>query len=412
MDGISLGLLIDIVSLAVAVISLVVAIIVFMIESRSNRRATLEQTRIENIRATLTDFQMVRRTHPVKRLRTTDGEERDNLIREYLTDLERFATGVNMDAYDIETVNRMSGGALIFEFKDCIADYIIRKRNAHTITSQSNREKVYIEYEQMIKKLYEMRNLEWRGLQTVSKEQWALEAFLDCPVTSTEEVFAIFRKCGNVVEKHGAGKEGYLYIPGKRKDRCLIVAHADTVRDLAYRDAVNGDEHRVVFGEGRYRSANKDWIIGADDRAGCAMAWLLKDSGHSILILDGEEKGQIGAHYLEDTNPALFQELNQHRFMVQLDRRGASDYKCYNLPVTEAFKRFIEIQTGFELVKDSGRTDICVLCKKICGVNVSVGYGKEHRPEEYLDYKDWLNSYRMVEKMLAKPLKKYPLKRE
>ena len=40
-----------------------------------------------------------------------------------------------------------------------------------------------------------------------------------------------------------------------------------------------------------YRSGVYDEGIGADDRAGCAILWLLKDSGHSLLVTNGEEIG-------------------------------------------------------------------------------------------------------------------------
>ena len=53
----------------------------------------------------------------------------------------------------------------------------------------------------------------------------------------------------------------------------------------------------VVFEDGVYSSGDDLCGIGADDRAGCAMLWLLRDSGHSLLILDGEEHGQVGAAF-------------------------------------------------------------------------------------------------------------------
>lgn len=70
-----------------------------------------------------------------------------------------------------------------------------------------------------------------------------------------------------------------------------------------------------------------------------------------MLILDGEEHGQKGAHYLKDSYPNIFAELNEHQYIIQLDRRNAREYKCYNIPVSEEFKEFIEKEFFY---KDAG----------------------------------------------------------
>jgi hypothetical protein len=92
--------------------------------------------------------------------------------------------------------------------------------------------------------------------------------------------------------------------------------------------------------DGIIRGTNPKAGIGADDRAGCAMLYLLRKSGHSILITDGEEHGRQGSHYLVNHFPELCSELNNHRFMIQLDRRNARDFKCYDVG-TANFTKFI-----------------------------------------------------------------------
>ena len=47
----------------------------------------------------------------------------------------------------------------------------------------------------------------------------------------------------------------------------------------------------------------------------------------------------------------------------------------------------------------SSFTDICTLCKTICGVNFSIGYYNEHSKDEYLNVNEWLNTYEMVKKI-------------
>ena len=81
----------------------------------------------------------------------------------------------------------------------------------------------------------------------------------------------------------------------------------------------------------------------------------------------------------------------------------------FKIPVSKRFVSFIEKETGFDLVPGAGRTDICVLCSHICGVNLSVGYSMEHYPEETLCVADWRNTLSIVRNMISKPLKQFRL---
>jgi hypothetical protein len=178
-----------------------------------------------------------------------------------------------------------------------------------------------------------------------------------------------------------------LYVPGKRGDRAVVAAHADTVWDAAYEET-------------RARG------LGADDRAGCAMLWLLRDSGHSLLILDGEEHGARGSEFLKRECREIFEEIIAHSV---LDRRGSSDYKFYKLPVSQEFRNYIESETGYHDAGTESRTDIVVLCETVCGVNLSVGYYDEHGPNESFVYEEWAHTLDIVRKMLNKELRRYPL---
>ena len=233
-----------------------------------------------------------------------------------------------------------------------------------------------------------------------------LERFLQLRIDTPQQVFDIFRTLPGAVEKHGSGRKGFLYVPGTRKDRCLLAAHADTYFDRSYLSITATGE--VLCKNGIYFSGSAHYGLGADDRAGCAILWLLRNSGHSLLITDGEEHGQIGAHYLREEFPELFRELNGHSFILQLDRRNADDYKCYDIPVTKNFLRYIEAETGFVRAESPGRTDIVTLCDTVCGANLSVGYRKEHTVEETLCVSEWLHTLDVVRQMLEKPLTRYP----
>ena len=235
-----------------------------------------------------------------------------------------------------------------------------------------------------------------------------LDHFLHLPISTPDPIFSLFRTLPGAIEHSGGEKQRFLYVPGTREDHCVLAAHADTVFDRVY--IGKKAEEKPALRDGVYFSESGAYGIGADDRAGCAMLWLLRNSGHSLLVLDGEEFGQIGAKYLRSEFSDLFEELNNHSFMLQLDRRGSNDYKCYHLDVTDEFKSFIENTTGYELSISRGFTDICTLCETVCGVNLSIGYYDEHTPKEKLVYEEWLHTFEVVKSMIGQPLKRYALR--
>lgn len=235
-----------------------------------------------------------------------------------------------------------------------------------------------------------------------------LERFCSFPLDSSREVLGEFAKLPGAISHFDGGKRNFVYVPGTREDRVVLVAHADTVWDREYGFA--GDcTQSLNFENGVYSGINPACGIGADDRAGCAILWLLKDSGHSLLVVDGEERGQIGSHHIESAYPEIFRELNEHAYMIQFDRRGSSDYKFYALPVSRAFERFVQEKTGYSDAGRTARTDIVVLCRRICGVNLSIGYVSEHKPTESLVLSHWQRTLHLAEKMLAEPQSAFPL---
>ena len=230
----------------------------------------------------------------------------------------------------------------------------------------------------------------------------ALEMFLNCELGYPDEVFDKFVMLEGAKYYMHYDVPDAVYVPGKRKDRVLLVAHADTVFGVP-------GKHKVVLDGDTYRSGYNDYGLGADDRAGCAILWLLRESGHSLLVTNDEEIGSLGAANIRDVHKELFEELNGHQYMIEFDRRHASDYKVYNIPVTDEFKSFIEDNTGYTEADRNSSTDITRLCGKICGVNLSVGYYYEHRPEEYLVFSEWMNTLEIARKMLEGRQERFPL---
>jgi len=230
-----------------------------------------------------------------------------------------------------------------------------------------------------------------------------LKMFLELPVESASPILDIFKSLPGVIAR-GHGLEQFVYVRGLRPNKALLVAHADTVWDTAYGGPLRG-EHPVIMAEGVIRSADPSVGLGADDRAGCALLWLLRDMGHSLLITHGEEHGAKGSRWLMGAvgNEDLAQEINStHQFMIQLDRRNGRDFKCYSVG-TEQFRSYLQEVTGYSEPDRQYSTDIVVLCRDVTGVNLSVGYHSEHTPQEYLCLAEWTHTLEICQTWLAQP---------
>ncbi len=198
--------------------------------------------------------------------------------------------------------------------------------------------------------------------------------------------------------QRGAGHRRFVYIPGTRSDRVLLVAHADTVwerrKNVQPRLSATGKE---------ICSANTDVGIGADDRAGCAMLWALRDLGHSLLVTSGEEIGCVSSRWLMESPQLakLAREINTtHRFAVEFDLEGRDRFKCYTVGTPE-FRAYCAAQTGFVDAGNRSSTDIVVLCRDFCGVNLSVGYYESHTEEETIRIDDWIYTLEIARKWLS-----------
>ncbi len=242
--------------------------------------------------------------------------------------------------------------------------------------------------------------------------------FLKYPLGSGD---AILKRFAGLPETTHSGKpthcvnpknrlEQFVYIPGKRNNKVVLVAHADTYWDEGWDENWHAGtimEHEIIQAENIISSGTKHFGIGADDRAGCAILWLLKDLGHSLLITNGEEHGQLGSNWLMNSHPDIANDINKdHQFMVEVDRRNGNDFKCYQVG-TENFREYINKRTGYV---DAGRdsyTDICTLCRDICGVNLSIGYKYEHHDNEEINIKHWQKTLGLCREWLNEPILPY-----
>lgn len=229
-----------------------------------------------------------------------------------------------------------------------------------------------------------------------------LVEFLKIPLNSSDDVFRKFQTIPGA-DFRGDSPERFLFIEGTRKNRVVLVAHADTV----WHGDQNISAPCLVQENGIIK--NKNGGLGADDRAGCAMIWLLKDLGHSILITDGEESGRQGSNWLMSNCLDIANKINKdHQFAVQLDRRNGTDYKCYNVG-TDEFREYVEAQTKYKEPDRSSFTDIVTICRDICGVNLGIGYHNEHCSCESLNINEWKHTLDVCRRWLSQDnLPKFP----
>jgi len=116
--------------------------------------------------ATLSEFAELRRAHAdFKNLwDKAEGEEKDDLTRAYLTDIERFAVGLNLNAYDIGVLNKMSGGLLVRQWQRYFKPYIEKKRAQPETGRFVSNATLYVETEKMIERLCELRDVNFKEL--------------------------------------------------------------------------------------------------------------------------------------------------------------------------------------------------------------------------------------------------------
>lgn len=240
--------------------------------------------------------------------------------------------------------------------------------------------------------------------------------FLKYTLNSADEIFSKFATIpsAKIFEGNAPG-ERFLFVQGTRSDAATLVAHADTVFTMI-------GSHEIIEDGDFFRSGNQNCGIGADDRAGCAMIWLLKDLGHHLLICDYEESTHsdafgngTGSKYLMRQHKDIAQIINNSSFVFEFDRRLAfgtrkEHYTSYKLPVTEEFRNFIFNNTGFVDDDNSGYTDILELCQDICGANICVGYTHAHTVNEKISISAFQNTYELMRTLLSKKLKRFTLK--
>ena len=176
-----------------------------------------------------------------------------------------------------------------------------------------------------------------------------------------------FYKPENVVNtKH------FIYCKGNIP--VMLVAHMDTVFTTPPVDIYYDSKATVMW---------SPQGLGADDRAGVYAILKILQAGllPYICLTTQEENGGIGASVFVKKFPNPPKDL---KYIIEFDRQGINDcvfYWCHN-------KDFITYTENFGFEFDYGTfSDISEICPawKIAGVNLSVGYLKEHTTTETLN---------------------------
>lgn len=121
-----------------------------------------------------------------------------------------------------------------------------------------------------------------------------------------------------------------------------------------------------------------------------------------FLLINYEECRQKGAIVAAHD---LANELKHYPYLLELDRRGSQHFAHYR-HITEKFENFLlDNLPDWRLCRRT-RTDITVICPAInrCGVNIVIGYYKEHTPDEYIKVNDAVLAYHAVCKLLQQPV--------
>ncbi len=144
----------DIFWAAVGAIGTIVSIIAAIIVYHKNYHK-------EQIANTVKAFPELRSLYPelYKRLINNpnlEDKEIDLELKKYMTAIEHFAVGVNMGAFDIEVVNRMSGSMLVRQYELYIETFIKKHRAQHS-GKYTSEKSIYKEYEIMMHQLNKIR---------------------------------------------------------------------------------------------------------------------------------------------------------------------------------------------------------------------------------------------------------------
>ena len=184
--------------------------------------------------------------------------------------------------------------------------------------------------------------------------------------------------------------KGYLYVDGTNP--VMLTAHLDTVHKELPK--------QLVYEEGMVSSPQG---IGGDDRCGVyAIMRILKEIDCPVVFCEDEETGGEGGGFF--INSKIFKKLKKEdriKYVIELDRKGKNDAVYYSLD-NEKFEDFIE--ENYWKNEWGSFSDICTICPAlgVAGVNLSVGYYKQHTIAEYVVLKELDQAIEETKKLIKR----------
>jgi hypothetical protein len=191
-----------------------------------------------------------------------------------------------------------------------------------------------------------------------------------------------------------SGEGSWLFIPEQTERKVCLVAHIDTVHEEpAGQKLLNRVDGIITSPHG----------LGADDRAG---VWaglhlyntLAQDLQPYLLLCDKEEKHGIGAREAA----AKFNDILRSdaiTYFIEIDRRGCNEAVFYSGEPAE-FRNYVK-SFGFTECRGSF-SDISIIGPATgkCAVNVSAGYYRAHKLDEFLNIAELMETVDKVKLML------------
>ena len=131
-----MNLYVEIIAIIVAVMGVIVSALIYAHTVRRERKLD-----------TMREFSRIREKFP--EVLQLDSQEKE--IMQYLTEMERFCTGVNLNLYDWKIINKMSGNRLISQYRGFTKEFIKSRPDL------SDGSRPYSEYTTLMEKLIEKR---------------------------------------------------------------------------------------------------------------------------------------------------------------------------------------------------------------------------------------------------------------
>lgn len=230
------------------------------------------------------------------------------------------------------------------------------------------------------------------SIQSSYTEDKQINEFISKKLSEMDGVEVTLDSFGNIYAKKGKGKHGY---------KC-IVAHTDTVHQI-YKNRKVYIHDGVLFAMASSPNGSSPITqvgIGGDDKSGvyAAMQAMSEFDDIKAVFFRFEESGCRGSRA---SDMKFFEDCN---FVVQLDRRGNSDFITFTNGITVASKEFsdemkpIYEKYGFKSTPGVS-TDVGALKSnglEVSACNISAGYFDPHSKFETIDIEGLHNAYLMV----------------